>query len=211
MTKDEKAKARFFQQIKEWQSEKKEIFDHKGNPRGLVKPKSFRSGTKTQRYDMEDFTWKSKTPRQQYFDKYKLPQWGAKRLRILKRDYFECYICDDSDSVLEVHHKYYFYDRDPSWDYPDDALITLCEKCHKKEHKIFDKYAPDYYNTRDGRLESILNKLNDDFLLMDLEKFEELLDNITKLKDRRYIVPHLNWSIENELESEQTEEVCQIT
>jgi len=35
---------------------------------------------------------------------------------------------------LEVHHKYYNRDFETPWDYPDDALITLCRKCHKDVH-----------------------------------------------------------------------------
>jgi hypothetical protein len=44
---------------------------------------------------------------------------------------------------LHVHHKYYIADRLP-WDYPDEALITMCSKCHYEFHQnnvvdIFDK------------------------------------------------------------------------
>jgi len=43
---------------------------------------------------------------------------------------------------LNVHHKYYIENR-KAWEYENDALITLCEKCHKEEHekneiKVFD-------------------------------------------------------------------------
>lgn len=34
---------------------------------------------------------------------------------------------------LNVHHKYYMQGLKP-WEYPNDALITLCEDCHKKRH-----------------------------------------------------------------------------
>ena len=34
---------------------------------------------------------------------------------------------------LNVHHKYYIKGKAP-WEYEDDALITLCEDCHKKAH-----------------------------------------------------------------------------
>lgn len=36
---------------------------------------------------------------------------------------------------LNVHHKYYIKRKFP-WDYEDDALITLCESCHKLTHKV---------------------------------------------------------------------------
>ena len=35
---------------------------------------------------------------------------------------------------LNVHHKYYVKGKTP-WEYKDDALITLCENCHKKRHE----------------------------------------------------------------------------
>lgn len=35
---------------------------------------------------------------------------------------------------LNVHHQYYVQGLKP-WEYPDDALITLCEDCHKKRHQ----------------------------------------------------------------------------
>ena len=35
---------------------------------------------------------------------------------------------------LNVHHKYYMQGLKP-WEYPDDALVTLCEDCHKKRHQ----------------------------------------------------------------------------
>ena len=34
---------------------------------------------------------------------------------------------------LNVHHSYYIRGKKP-WEYPDDALVTLCEDCHKKRH-----------------------------------------------------------------------------
>lgn len=44
---------------------------------------------------------------------------------------------------LHVHHKYYQKNKLP-WDYPDNALVTLCWLCHKKLHakekiKILDE------------------------------------------------------------------------
>ncbi len=34
---------------------------------------------------------------------------------------------------FEVHHKFYIINRYP-WDYPDSALITLCNWCHQEIH-----------------------------------------------------------------------------
>ena len=35
---------------------------------------------------------------------------------------------------LQIHHKYYIHELEP-WKYPNDALVTLCEDCHKKRHE----------------------------------------------------------------------------
>ena len=58
--------------------------------------------------------------------------------------------------VLNVHHNYYIVGKNP-WEYPNDALVTLCESCHQKRH---EKPTPcyrsqnfgepiEYYNTCD--------------------------------------------------------------
>lgn len=69
------------------------------------------------------------------FDK----RWKAKRLTILMRDLNRCLICQSTLS-LQVHHRQYHFDKSmntykPPWEYPEDLLITLCEKCHKKGHR----------------------------------------------------------------------------
>ncbi len=35
---------------------------------------------------------------------------------------------------LNIHHTYYIKGHKP-WEYEDDALVTLCENCHKKRHE----------------------------------------------------------------------------
>ena len=39
----------------------------------------------------------------------------------------------DNSVQLEVHHKYYIWNKLP-WEYDKDALTTLCVSCHKDEH-----------------------------------------------------------------------------
>ncbi len=46
---------------------------------------------------------------------------------------------------LNIHHKYYVQGREP-WEYPNEALITLCEDCHHKRHQ--DKQVPLYTESR---------------------------------------------------------------
>lgn len=67
--------------------------------------------------------------------------WLEKRARILKRDSFRCVICG-SDKHLVVHHKQYHIHKSTGekfvpWDYHDKYLITLCENCHNKGHRLY--------------------------------------------------------------------------
>lgn len=50
---------------------------------------------------------------------------------------------NDKFPDLNVHHKYYIENR-LAWEYNNDILITLCERCHQEEHenneiKVFDE------------------------------------------------------------------------
>ena len=68
-----------------------------------------------------------------YAEKLKDPRWQKKRLQILERDSWTCQTCQDNTSTLHVHHFYYRKGIQP-WEYSDQALITVCEHCHKMEH-----------------------------------------------------------------------------
>jgi len=67
-----------------------------------------------------------------YKDYFRDPRWQKKRLKVLKNDDFSCQVCGDGAEELHVHHKYYTDDKKP-WEYPEDALITLCKGCHEIE------------------------------------------------------------------------------
>lgn len=56
---------------------------------------------------------------------------------IIKANYIKlrdkvCQVCG-TDKKLNVHHIYYD-NRLKAWQYPDESLITLCERHHKIEH-----------------------------------------------------------------------------
>lgn len=68
-----------------------------------------------------------------YEEKLSDENWLRKKLKILRRDAHSCKICS-SKNCLNVHHRYYIFGNDP-WDYADDALVSLCERCHKLVHE----------------------------------------------------------------------------
>lgn len=74
-----------------------------------------------------------------YSDLLKHPKWQKKRLEIMSRDGFKCKVCLDEDSTLNVHHNHYQDGKKP-WEYEDNTLSTLCEKCHKAIHKFEDDF-----------------------------------------------------------------------
>ena len=93
-----------------------------------------------------------KSQSQTYEDLLLTPEWKSKRGYILKRDNYKCQWCGKQEQ-LQVHHKY--YSKYPNnvkvqpWNYPNDALITLCNECHQKAHKkkikvYYRKYTENY-------------------------------------------------------------------
>ena len=88
-----------------------------------------------------------------YSDLLNTEEWRNKRLKIIKRDNCRCVYCGNRFH-LHVHHKYYSaYPNgvlvDP-WNYPDDALITLCSYCHQRVHarkkiKVYHRRYTDNY------------------------------------------------------------------
>jgi hypothetical protein len=77
-----------------------------------------------------------------YLQLLRNPKWQRKRLEIFQRDNWNCQRCGDSNSNLQVHHRYYNLSFKP-WEYPNDALITYCELCHYKVefYKWIDTYG----------------------------------------------------------------------
>ena len=79
-------------------------------------------------------------------------EWQKKRQEILKRDHYQCTKCNNSEiysqftmNPLQVHHRFYIIEKtcpqsnkfiyNLPWDYPEQALITVCKKCHENIHK----------------------------------------------------------------------------
>jgi 5-methylcytosine-specific restriction endonuclease McrA len=128
-----------------------------------------------------------------YIELLRDPRWQKKRLEIMQRDNFTCQLCGDTESPLNVHHKYYMYDKTP-WEYPSNLLITLCEHCHKIEES--NKYIvldftkvllSDGYSCRDlitllDLLRKIpANEMDFSFIRTAVKEYQEFLLRITKM------------------------------
>lgn len=103
-------------------------------------------------------------------------KWQVKRRKILQRDGFKCTQCGYEDN-LHVHHLYYVYFR-KAWQYPHNALITLCGKCHSKWHEehelefrdsIYSKPNKQYSAPKKNK-KSKSQKRKDRFLKLETQK-----------------------------------------
>lgn len=68
-----------------------------------------------------------------YSEKLKDPRWQRRRLKVMEYAHWRCQICGKSDSTLHCHHSYYTRGKLP-WQYPDGAIICICDACHEKIH-----------------------------------------------------------------------------
>lgn len=113
--------------------------------------------------------------RETYQDLLLSDKWASKRNIIFKRDGFVCQKCG-GNGVLNCHHKYYVSGKKP-WEYPNSALITLCEKCHTTLHattKISVK----------GNLKSKKTFVSKDKRM--LSKLYGSLSEVERIKQNRY-------------------------
>jgi 5-methylcytosine-specific restriction endonuclease McrA len=68
-----------------------------------------------------------------YNDQLLDAKWDELKKRRLEHDWYMCQKCM-SGKHLQVHHRYYIDGR-KAWEYPLNALVTLCDKCHWFEHE----------------------------------------------------------------------------
>jgi len=78
-----------------------------------------------------------------YYTQLEDDRWKIKRQEILHRDRYKCRKCGCKYS-LQVHHKIYVKGRKP-WEYTNQFLVTLCGRCHLKEHQ--GKETKDFVST----------------------------------------------------------------
>lgn len=123
--------------------------------------------------------------KKEYQQLLKDPRWIARREQIKDRDKHTCQSCG-ATKYLQVHHQYYEGDNAP-WDYPDDALITLCRECHNAVHKrqkqVKEKYAIVYIKPL---LElNTISSITDFKVLFNFIDFAEINTNMVYLPSKR--------------------------
>jgi hypothetical protein len=96
-----------------------------------------------------------------YSDLLKHPFWQRKRIEILQRDNFTCTNCSDQLSTLHIHHLYYTFGF--PWEYPNDALVTVCHLCHLKYEFIKE-------------LNKIILRLKNDFTPSEISQIQILIE-----------------------------------
>ena len=96
--------------------------------------------------------------RQQYLEKLKDPRWQKLRLKVFERDEWTCQMCYTDESTLAVHHRYYLKNKEP-WEFPLEALVTLCEECHAEER-----------DNRPDEEQALLHALREKFLASDVNQ-----------------------------------------
>lgn len=70
--------------------------------------------------------------RERYGQYLKSKHWADLKYRVLVRDGYACVKCG-ARMWLQPHHKFY---RSRWEDSQPEDLITLCDSCHRKEHKL---------------------------------------------------------------------------
>lgn len=110
-----------------------------------------------------------------YTEELKSPLWQKKRLEIMQRDKFTCQHCGRKDKSLHIHHLIYHKGLKP-YEYQDEELITLCDRCHECETEKNSNLYKTFTLVRDnfkkhklsmGLLENMLNEFNDFFEILD--------------------------------------------
>lgn len=101
--------------------------------------------------------------RSRYAEKLLDNRWQQRKTSIQIRDQFTCQKCGNKTDTMSVHHRHYIQGRDP-WDYPDELLILLCEKCHKEEESCKDISTQmvetlHYYGFFNTEIRDYVNKL----------------------------------------------------
>ena len=119
-----------------------------------------------------------------YSEKLQDIRWKRRRDYIKKRDYYACQACFEHNKPLYVHHRYYEADKDP-WDYPDNALVSLCQECHELENE----------HTREGYERKLLKLFKKNFFVGDLEQLIDGFEKMEMINTSYLIASTLKWIV----------------
>ncbi|MCJ7778856.1 MAG: hypothetical protein MUP16_11155 [Sedimentisphaerales bacterium] len=122
-----------------------------------------------------------------YNEKFKDPRWQKRRLEILNRDEWMCQICGDNESTLHVHHRWYENGKDP-WDYTDECLVTLCEKCHEIETRDMPNVCA-----------SLIYALKHNFFSAEILDIADGLNNMPIVHVPEVQARALNWILQSDI------------
>jgi hypothetical protein len=111
-----------------------------------------------------------------YSEKLKDPRWQEKRLEILERDDYTCYMCEDEAN--NVHHLRYYGE---PWEVDNEDLISLCYECHTKWHA-----NEQYKKLLINKLSKFHPSIYKDIIVL-LETIEEMLPK-TDLDDITHVM-----------------------
>lgn len=129
-------------------------------------------------YPLED--WPPNPPESaSYATKLKDPRWQVKRQRILKRCKNLCEECGKA-KPLQVHHCYYRYGRQV-WQYPDGALLGLCDSCHKERQDAELKFRQFLPTVKTNQLSLIQETVRNCQYWFREEDFNELVKTMGKI------------------------------
>lgn len=82
-------------------------------------------------------------------------EWATRRREVLEAEKYQCCECGEENQPLQVHHRYYLRGRKP-WEYPDGALMCVCESCHRELGHLDDELRFTLGNLDSLQLERIL-------------------------------------------------------
>lgn len=81
----------------------------------------------------DEYKIEKESNKQEYRDRLNTPYWQELRERRLKIDNYTCKDC--KGQAAQVHHNRYV-NMNTAWEIYE--LVSLCESCHKKRHKMKD-------------------------------------------------------------------------
>ena len=78
----------------------------------------------------------------EYNEYLKSPTWRRRRMKVIRRDNYECVVCGQQGkkvlrnmiNYIDVHHETYKYFQSKNPQNEIDHCITICRKCHEGLH-----------------------------------------------------------------------------